>query len=61
VRASILKAAAELELKTAPNEAWVIQFDFPSNTEARIYLELADGSTAEAERGLGLLKRWAER
>jgi hypothetical protein len=55
-KATLLKLAAELELATPAREGWVVQISDHAETRGWVYLELADGSEAEAARGMELLK-----
>jgi hypothetical protein len=58
-RATLLKLAAELELATPAKESWIVQLSDHAETSGWVYLELGDGTQAEAERGMALLKRVA--
>jgi hypothetical protein len=58
-KATLLKLAAELELATPTTEHWIVQISDHAETSGWVYLELGDGSQAEAERGMALLKRVA--
>jgi hypothetical protein len=56
VKAALHKLAAEIELATPASERWCVNTeDF--NDGGRVYLELADATPAEAERGMALLKK----
>lgn len=55
VKAALHKLAADVEMATPASESWCVNFeDF--NESGRVYLELADATPAEAERGMALLK-----
>jgi hypothetical protein len=54
VKAALHKLAAEIELATPASESWCVNTeDF--NENGRVYLELADATPADAERGMALL------
>ena len=55
VKAALHNLAADVELATPASERWCVNIeDF--NESGRVYLELADATPAEAERGMALLK-----
>ena len=56
VKAALLKLAAELELATPASEGWGVNIEEYCDASGRVYLELADATPAEAERGMALLK-----
>lgn len=58
-KATLLKLAAEVELATPSTERWIVQLSDHAETSGWVYLELGDGSQAEAERGMALLRRVA--
>jgi hypothetical protein len=49
-------SAADLELATPERERWIVQTESFYDARGRVYLELADATPAEAERGMALLK-----
>ncbi len=56
VNAAIHKLAADLELATPERERWIVQTESFYDARGRVYLELADATPAETERGMALLK-----
>ncbi len=56
VSAAIHKLAADLELATPERERWLVQTETFYDARGRVYIELADATPAEAERGMALLK-----
>jgi hypothetical protein len=56
VSAEIHKLAADLELATPEHERWSVQTESFYDARGRVYLELADATPGEAERGMALLK-----
>ena len=60
VSAAIHKLAAEVELATPEHERWVVETETLYEGRGRGYLELADGTPVEAERGMAMLKKLAE-
>ncbi|MEZ4376417.1 MAG: hypothetical protein R3B07_36765 [Polyangiaceae bacterium] len=55
MKAALHKLAAEIELATTASERWCVNTeDF--NESGRVYLELADATPGETERGMALLK-----
>lgn len=56
VKAALHKLAAEIELATPASESWIVQAE-DYNESGRVYLELADATPAEAERGMALLTK----
>jgi hypothetical protein len=58
--AAIHKLAAEVELATPEHERWVVETETLYEGRGRVYLELADGTPAEAERGMAMLKKLPE-
>ena len=54
--AAIHKLAADLELATPERERWSVPTETFYDARGRVYLELADATPAEAERGMALLK-----
>jgi hypothetical protein len=57
VSAAIHKLAAEVELATPEHERWIVETETLYEGRGRVYLELADGTPAEAERGMAMLKK----
>lgn len=51
VSAALHKFAAEVELATPERERWIVQTESFYDACGRVYLELADATPAEAERG----------
>jgi hypothetical protein len=51
------KLAAEVELATPEREGWIVQTESFYDARGRVYLELADVTPAEAERGMAFLKQ----
>lgn len=49
--------AAEVELATPAGERWCVQTEGTSDERGRVFLELSDGTPAEANRGLDLLRK----
>jgi hypothetical protein len=45
------------ELATPVRENWIVQTESLHDGRGRVYLELADGTPAEAERGMAILKK----
>ena len=60
VGAAIHKLAAEVELATPEHERWIVETETLYEGRGRVYLELADGTPAEAERGMAMLKKLVE-
>ena len=58
--AALHKLAADVELATPERERWIVQTESFYDARGRVYLELADATRAEAERGLALLKTIAK-
>jgi hypothetical protein len=48
--------AAEVELATPETERWIVETETLYEGRGRVYLELADGTDAEAERGVAGLR-----
>jgi hypothetical protein len=57
VSAALHKLAADVELATPERERWSVQTESFYDARGRVYLELADATPAEAERGMALLKK----
>ena len=57
VKAALHKLAADVELATPERERWIVQTESFYDARGRVYLELADATPAEAERGMGMLKK----
>lgn len=57
VNATLHKLAADVELATPERERWIVQTESFYDARGRVYLELADATPAEAERGMALLKK----
>ena len=47
----------EVELATPERERWIVQTESFYDARARVYLELADATPAEAERGMAMLEK----
>jgi hypothetical protein len=60
MKAALYHLAAEVELATPPTESWIVQIEICGEGRGRIHLELGKGDREEAQRGLSLLRRWAE-
>jgi hypothetical protein len=60
VSAAIHRLAAEVELATPEHERWVVETETLYEGRGRVYLELSDGTPAEAERGMAMLKKLVE-
>ena len=48
-----------VELATPERERWIVQTESFYDARGRVYLELADATPAEAERGMAMLKKLA--
>jgi len=57
VNVALHKLAADVELATPERERWIVQTESFYDARGRVYLELADATPAEAERGLALLNK----
>ena len=57
VNATLHKLAAAVELATPERERWIVQTESFFDARGRVYLEPADATPAEAERGMALLKK----
>jgi hypothetical protein len=58
VRSAALHAlAAEIEAATAATDHWCVELADGNYESGRVWLELADGTGEEAERGMALLRR----
>ncbi len=57
VSAALHKLAADVELATPERERWVVQTESFYDARGRVYLELADATPAEADRGLAVLRK----
>ena len=57
VSAALHKLAADVELATPERERWIVQTESFYDARGRVYLELADATPAEAERGMAMLKK----
>jgi hypothetical protein len=53
----IHKLAADVELATPERERWIVQTESFYDARGRVYLEQADATLAEAERGMAMLKK----
>ena len=60
VSATLHKLAADVEIATPVRENWIVQIERLHDGRGRVYLELADGTPAEAERGMAMLKKMVE-
>ena len=61
VSAALHKLAADVELATPERERWIVQTESFYDARGRVYLELADATPAEAERGMAMLKKLVSR
>ena len=57
VSATLHKLAADVEMATPVRENWIVQTESLHDGRGRVYLELADGTPAEAERGMAMLRK----
>ncbi len=55
VSAALHKLAADVELATPERERWLVQTESFYDARGRVYLELADATPAEVERGMAML------
>ena len=55
--AALHKLAADVKLATPERERWIVQTESFYDARGRVYLELADATPAEAERGIAMLKK----
>lgn len=55
--AALHKLSAEVELATPERERWIVQTESFYDARGRLYLEFADATPAEAERGMAMLKK----
>ncbi len=53
--------AMDIEVITAKGESWVTEIEVLADGRGRVYLELAAGDQAEAERGQVLLEQVMQR
>lgn len=60
VRAAGLRLAAEIELATLGGQSWCVQLGDCERT-ARVYLELADGTPAETQMAMAMLRAVAQK
>lgn len=51
------KLAAGVELATPERERWIVQTESFYDARGRAYLDLADATPAEAERGMAMLQK----
>jgi hypothetical protein len=56
VSATLHKLAADVEMATPVRENWIVQTEGLRDGRSRVYLELADGTDVEAERGMAMLR-----
>jgi hypothetical protein len=56
VSAALHDLAARVELATSVRENWIVQTERFHDGRGRVYLELAEGTPAEAERGMATLR-----
>ena len=56
LHAALHLLAADAELATPAREHWVVQTEVTSDERGRVYVEIADATEEEAERGLELLR-----
>lgn len=57
VSACLHRIAAAIEDACAPEDRWIVQIESGELWGGRVYLELADGTAAEAERGMAVLAK----
>ena len=57
VSAALHKLAADVEMATPVRERWIVQIEKLHDGLGRVYLELADGTAYESERGMEMLKK----
>ncbi len=57
VSAALHKLAADVELATPERERWIVQTESFYDARGRVYLELADATPAEVERGMAMLRK----
>ena len=57
VSAMLHKLAADVEMATPVRENWIVQTESLHDGRGRVYLELADGTDAEAEHGMAMLRK----
>ena len=55
LNATLHRLAADIECATPENEGWVVTTEFFCDDRGVIALELADGTAAEAQRGMAIL------
>ena len=55
--ATLHKLAADVEIATPVRENWIVQTESLHDGRGRVYLELAEGSDDEVERGMSMLKK----
>jgi hypothetical protein len=55
VSAALLKLAADVVLAAPERERWIVQTESFYDARGRVYLEFADATPAEAERGMAIL------
>jgi hypothetical protein len=53
--AALHRLAADVELATPAGERWLVHVEHAYDERGRVYVELADGTTEEAERALRVL------
>jgi len=57
VKAALLKLAADVELATPASEGWCVNIEEYTDASGRVYLELANATPEEAERGMAMLTK----
>jgi hypothetical protein len=57
VSAALHKLAADVELATPERERWIVQTESFYDARGHVYLELADATSAEVERGMAMLRK----
>ncbi|HEY1697929.1 MAG TPA: hypothetical protein VGG39_37475 [Polyangiaceae bacterium] len=55
--AALHALAAEVEARTERSDTWCVQLEDGNYESGRVWLELVDGTDAEAGRGMALLRR----
>ena len=58
VMAALFTLAAEIELATPKSESWFVHVENAGTDRSRVYLELLEGSLAEANRAMEYLRKF---
>lgn len=56
IKAALHRLAADVELATPRGEGWGVQIESYYDAVGRVYLELANATPAEVERGMAFLR-----